>query len=234
VYASQDNSNPSVSTSSPLKVLHVTSGAAFPTDTGTFWSSTYPTFNAGSRNWYTYTAVTNNGCASGTYGSTAIAPSTTAYFYTATTATNPVGSLLPSCPTPAQMNGSSGTILVTSVAPGGALNQYGYTANLVNGTFYGFFPESGPLSGSGSGLFSGQTSGAVGSVSGSGLVLPASGGNTTLTSPGFLSGSGSATSTFINLGGTTGSNVQVTINGSVVNYNVRKNTSNNQIELACN
>jgi hypothetical protein len=88
------------------------------------------------------------------------------------------------------------------------------------------------LSGSGSGLFSGTVSGAVGSVSGSGLVLPASGASTS--SPGFLSGSGSATNTFINYGPTTGSNVQVTINGTVVNYNVRKNTSNGQIELACN
>lgn len=227
VYASQPNTNASVSSSSPLKALVVTNGTALPSVTDTTWSSTLPTFNVANRNWYTYTAVTNSGCATGTYNSTSIAPSTTAYIYTPTTATNPVGSFLPTCPTPAQMATSTGTVLVTATT-GTTASQYGYTGNLVNGVIYGFFPTSGETSGSGSALFSGSVTGSSGGSVG--LTLPASGSSTS--SPSFLSGSGSATQTFINFG-STGSNVAITINSVTTNYNVRKNTSNGQIELAC-
>ena len=227
VYASQPNTNASVSSSSPLQALVVTSGTALPVVTDTTWSSTLPIFNVANRNWYTYTAVTNSGCATGTYGSTSILPSTTAYIYTATTATNPLGSFLPTCPTPAQMATSTGTVLVTATT-GTTSSQYGYTGNLVNGVIYGFFPTSGATSGSGSALFAGSVTGSSGGSVG--LTLPASGGASS--SPSFLSGSGSATQTFINFG-STGSNVAITINSVTTNYNVRKNTTNGQIELAC-
>jgi len=66
VYASQANTNTSVSSSSPLQALVVTNGSALPVVSGTTWTSTYPTFSVSGQNWYTYTAVTNEGCASGT------------------------------------------------------------------------------------------------------------------------------------------------------------------------
>lgn len=232
VYASQANTNDAPSSATPLQQTVITNGTALPSVTGTTWTATAPSvlnggFSTPNLNWYTYTAVTNSGCASGMYNSTPISAGTTAYFYTPTTVAIPAGSFLPTCPTPAQMATSTGTVLVTSTTAG-ISSQYGYTGNLVNGVIYGFFPTSGATSGSGSALFSGSVTGSSGGSNG--LTLPASGSSTS--SPSFLSGSGSATQTFINFG-STGSNVAITINSVLTNYNVRKNTTNGQIELAC-
>ena len=118
--------------------------------------------------------------------------------------------MLPNCPSSAEIATASGTIIVTTNG-----STFGYTADVINGVIYGFFPSDSASGSSGSGLFTGTVSGSSGGSSG--LVL----GSGSTSNLGFASGSGAA---LVN----SSSNILI---GSK-NYNVTKN-STGSIVLQC-
>ena len=175
-------------TTSSLAASYTTSGSATPSVTGVTWSSTYPTFATSGNNVFAYTQVTNSGNAAGTYTTT----STTltgqsgitvnagqSVYLVNSTSSNTNGIVLPNCPSSAAT--ASGTIIVTTNGL-----TFGYTADVINGVIYGFFPSGSASGASGSGLFTGTVSGSSGGSYG--LVL----GSGSTSDLGFASGSGAA------------------------------------------
>jgi len=223
VYAGQATNFPTPGTSvttagttvtAPLLLSHITTGTSLPSVTSTTWTTSIPTFNVASTNWFSYLQVTNSGCASGTYTSngvtTTITAGTTVYILNSTTA-NPTALYLPTCP--ASTATASGTLNVT-------VNGVSFSGSIVNGVIYGFFPQA---SGSGSGLFQGTVSGSTGGSSG--LVLTTN--TTSLASGGLGFASGTTTASgIINYPST-----NVVINN--INYNVIRPTNSTSIQLVC-
>ena len=200
-----------------LALSYTTYGSATPSVAGVTWSSTYPTFAMSGFNVFAYTQVTNSGNAAGTYTTT----STTltgqsgitvnagqSVYLPNSTSSNASGIVLPNCPSSAET--AIGTITVTTNG-----STFGYTADVINGVIYGFFPSGSASGASGSGLFTGTVSGSSGGSSG--LVL----GSGSTSDLGFASGSGAA---LVN------SSSNILINS--VNYNVIKN-STASIVLQC-
>ena len=216
VYATVPNSASVTPLSSYTATTSTLTATAVGSNSNISWSSTAPTFTTASQTYYSYSQISNtSNCASGTYttssGTQTINASTVIYVLNATS-TNTSGLFTPSCPS--SVATSTGTIVVTS-------NGLTFTGSVINGTIFGFFPQSGA---SGSGLFTGTVSGSSGS--GSGLVL----GTGATSNLAFTSVSGSTLNNIV----PATTNVAVTPSGSTtpIYYNVIKNTSA-QIVLAC-
>ena len=184
-------------TTSSLDTSYTTFGSATPSVTGVTWSSTYPTFATSGNNVFAYTQVTNSGNADGTYTTT----STTltgqsgitvnagqSVYLVNSTSSNTSGIVLPNCPSSTDIATASGTITVTTNG-----STFGYTADVINGVIYGFFPSGSASGASGSGLFTGTVTGASGGSAG--LVL----GSGSTSNLGFASGSNNAVNSSSNI-----------------------------------